>query len=155
MCAISSVWFSISPHIKILYACPFSMPNLPFLWIWLLSYRKWLRPPFLSIWQASNGFIMDFYWIIYGRFRIGMIMTEIFLSRWLNSPKWDIPFSSIGDIPFSPDFCFIWDIPYNFIGDTSFILSGISPILYDSIPDRMLPINQTRYQGVRNFRHEN
>ena len=86
MCAVPLAWFSISPHIKVLYACPFSMSNLPFLWIWLLSYRKWLRPPFPSIWQSSNGFIMDFYWIIYGRFRIGMIMTEIFLSRWLNSP---------------------------------------------------------------------
>ena len=50
--------------------------------------------------------------------------------------KWDVPFSSIGDIPYSPDFCFIWDIPYNFIGDISFVLSGISPIPYDSIPDR-------------------
>ena len=47
-------------HIKILYACPFSMPNLPFLWIWLLSYRKWLRPPFLSIWKSSIGFVLDF-----------------------------------------------------------------------------------------------
>ena len=53
----------------------------------------------------------------------------------LTHAKWDIPFSSIGDIPFSPDFCFIWDIPYNFIGDTSFDLSGISPMLDDSIPD--------------------
>ena len=65
MCAVPLAWFSISPHIKVLYACPFSMPNLPFLWIWLLSYRKWLRPPFLSIWKSSIGFVLDFlldYW---------------------------------------------------------------------------------------------
>lgn len=47
-------------HITVQYACPFSMPNLPFLLIWLLSYRKWLRPPFLSIWQSSIGFVLDF-----------------------------------------------------------------------------------------------
>ena len=83
MCAVPLAWFSISPHIKVLYACPFSMPNLPFLWIWLLSYRKWLRPPFLSIWQSSNGFIMDFYWIIYGRSRIDMTPTTFGLI-WLS-----------------------------------------------------------------------
>jgi len=84
MCVISSVWFSISPHIKILYACPFSMPNLPFLWIWLLSYRKWLRPPFLSIWQSSFGFILDYFRTLSYRYdcnhsRIDMMILMDFL----------------------------------------------------------------------------
>ena len=82
-------------HITVPYACPFSMPNLPFLLIWLLSYRKWLRP--LS--YRYDNHLLDlfwiFFWIILGRslidmttdhFRIDMIMTEIFLSKWLNSP---------------------------------------------------------------------
>ena len=78
LCAISSVWFSISPHITVPYACLFFMPNLTFI----------LKAPRPLSFRYDNpyGFIMDFYWIIYGRFRIGMIMTEIFLSRWLNSP---------------------------------------------------------------------
>ena len=49
LCAISSVWFSISPRIKILYDCPFSMPNLPFLWIWLLSYISEVTSPAFPI----------------------------------------------------------------------------------------------------------
>ncbi len=53
----------------------------------------------------------------------------------LTHAKWDVPFTSIGDIPYSFDFCFIWDIPYNFIGDTSNDLSGISPI---GVPDKRL-----------------
>ena len=54
----------------------------------------------------------------------------------LHAFKWDVPFGSIGDILYSPDFCFIWDIPYNFIGDTYDCLSGISPIAKKGIPDR-------------------
>ena len=59
-----------------------------------LSYRKWLRP--LSFrYDNPYGFLIDFFLIFSGRslidmtptfFRIGMIMTAILLSRWLNSP---------------------------------------------------------------------
>ena len=72
------------------------MPTLPVLWIWFLNSHIEITPRPLSFrYDNPYGFLMDFFLIFSGRslidmtptfFRIGMIMTAILLSRWLNSP---------------------------------------------------------------------
>ena len=47
-----------------------------------LSYWKWLRPPFLSIWQSSFGFFLDSSWIIFGHFRIDITSATFKLIWW-------------------------------------------------------------------------
>ena len=75
------------PHITVPHVCLFSMPNPTFI-------SKASRP--LSFrYDNPYGFLIDFFLIFCGRslidmtptrFRIDMMITEIFLSRWLNSP---------------------------------------------------------------------
>ena len=95
MCAVPSVWLSISPHIKFYMPVPFLCQICP---SYGYDYTH-IESDFARLSYRYDNHLLDlfwiFFWIIGGRslidmtadrFRIDMIMTEFFLSKWLNSP---------------------------------------------------------------------